>query len=353
MKTPSTRSGPRRLLAITAVGALALVAAVSPGQAASTHSTAGSLTGAGSTLVYPLVSQWSQDYQSSAGVGITYGPVGSGGGIAQITARTVDFGASDAPMTPSQAAAANGVLQIPWALAATVVSYNVPGIKAHLHLTGTALANIFLGQITNWNDPKIKKLNPLAKLPNLKITPVYRSDGSGDTYVFTDFLTQVSAPWRANVGNATQVSFPTGVGAKGNDGVSGVIKSTSGAIGYVSLSYDFANGLQYAVIRNAAGNYPQPSIATITAAAKSVGNIPSSNAISLVNPPKDYPTAYPMSTFTYALVPANSPKADLLKPFLTYAITTGQKFGAKLAFAPLPAKVLSIDKTTIAKIASS
>jgi phosphate transport system substrate-binding protein len=353
MKTPSTRSGPRRLLALTAVGALALVTAVTPGQAASAHSTGSSLTGAGSTLVYPLVSQWGQDYQSTAGVGITYGPVGSGAGIAQISARTVDFGASDAPMTPSQAASANGVLQIPWALAATVVSYNVPGIKAHLHLTGSALANIFLGTITNWNDPKIAKLNPKAKLPNLKITPVYRSDGSGDTYVFTDFLTQVSAPWRANVGNATQVSFPTGVGAKGNDGVAGVIKSTQGAIGYVSLSYDFANGLQFAVIRNAAGNFPQPSITTISAAAKSVGNIPASNAISIVNPSKDYPTAYPMSTFTYALVPANSAKAELLKPFLTYAITTGQKFDAKLAFAPLPAKILTIDKATIAKIAAS
>ena len=214
MTTTSTRSGARRLLAITAVGALALAAAATPGQAASSRSTAGSLTGAGSTLVYPLVSQWGSDYSSSAGVGITYGAVGSGAGIAQITARTVDFGASDAPMTPDQAAAAKGVLQVPWALAATVVSYNVPGVKAHIKLTGSALANIFLGQITNWNDPKLKKLNPKAPLPDLKITPVYRSDGSGDTFVFTDYLTQVSQPWRANVGNATQVQFPTGVGAR-------------------------------------------------------------------------------------------------------------------------------------------
>jgi phosphate transport system substrate-binding protein len=353
MKTPSTRSGPRRLLAITAVGALALVAAVSPGQAASSHSTGGSLTGAGSTLVYPLVSQWGADYQSTAGVGITYGAVGSGAGIAQITARTVDFGASDAPMTPDQSSAAKGVLQIPWALAATVLSYNVPGPKAHIKLTGAILSGIYLGTITNWNDPAIKKLNPKAPLPNLKITPVYRSDGSGDTFVFTDYLTQVSAPWRANVGNATQVQFPTGVGAKGNDGVSGVIKSTPGAIGYVSLSYDFANGLQYALLRNQAGQYVAPSIASISEAAKSLTNIPASNAISIVNPPKAFPKAYPMSTFTYALVPANSAKADLLKPFLMYAITTGQKFDAKLAFAPLPAKVLSVDKATIAKIAAS
>jgi phosphate transport system substrate-binding protein len=353
MTTPSTRSGPRRLLAITAVGALALAAAVSPGQASTSRSTAGTLTGAGSTLVYPLVSQWGADYQSTAGVGITYGAVGSGAGIAQITARTVDFGASDAPMTPDQSSAAKGVLQIPWALAATVVSYNVPGPKAHIRLTGSVLANIFLGQITTWNDPAIKKLNPKAPLPDLEITPVYRSDGSGDTFVFTDYLTQVSAPWRANVGNATQVQFPTGVGAKGNDGVAGVIKSTSGAIGYVSLSYDFANGLQYALLRNAAGQFPAPSIASISEAAKSVSNVPASNSISIVNPSKAFPKAYPMSTFTYALVPARTDKAEMLKPFLTYAITTGQKFGAKLAFAPLPAKILSIDKATIAKIAGA
>jgi phosphate transport system substrate-binding protein len=353
MKTSSTRSGPRRLLALAAVGALALTAAAAPGQAASSRATDGSLTGAGSTLVYPLVSQWGAAYQSSAGVGITYGSVGSGAGIAQISARTVDFGASDAPMTPDQASKANNVLQIPWALAATVVSYNVPGPKAHIHLTGTVLANIFLGQITNWNDPAIKKLNPKAPLPNLKITPVFRSDGSGDTFVFTDYLTQVSAPWRANVGNATQVQFPTGVGAKGNDGVAGVIKSTSGAIGYVSLSYDFANGLQYAVLRNAAGQYVPPSIASISEAAKSVGNVPASNSISIVNPPKTFPKAYPMATFTYALVPAKTSKADLLKPFLMYAITTGQALGAKLAFAPLPGKILNIDKATIAKIAAS
>ena len=196
-------------------------------------------------------------------------------------------------MTPDQASAAKGVLQIPWALAATVVSYNVPGVKAHIQLTGSALANIFLGQITNWNDPKIKKLNPKAPLPDLKITPVYRSDGSGDTFVFTDYLTQVSEPWRANVGNATQVQFPTGVGAKGNDGVAGVIKSTSGAIGYVSLSYDFANGLQYALLRNAAGQFPAPSIASISEAAKSVDEHPGEQQHLDREPAQDVPEGLP------------------------------------------------------------
>jgi phosphate transport system substrate-binding protein len=355
MTNLSTRSTPRRLAAVAAVGALALVAAVTPGQAASDRSSAVSLTGAGSTLVAPLVSAWGKEYSNAS---ITYGPIGSGGGITQISARTVDFGASDAPMTADQQSGANkqgAVVQIPWALAATVVSFNVPGPKAHIHLTGPVLAQIFLGTITNWNDPAIKKLNPKAPLPNLKITPVYRSDGSGDTYVFTDYLTQVNASWRANVGNATQVQFPTGVGAKGNDGVAGVIKSTSGAIGYVSLSYDFANALQYALIQNHAGQYVAPSIASITEASKSITNIPASNAISLVNPGKAFPKAYPMSTFTYALVPVNSSKGAVLKDFLTWAITSGQTIPARaqLAFAPLPAKIVSIDKATIAKIAAT
>ena len=310
MKTSSTRSGPRRLLALAAVGALALTAAAAPGQAASSRSTGGSLDRRREHARVPARVAVGAAYQSSAGVGITYGSIGSGAGIAQITARTVDFGASDAPMTPDQASKANGVLQIPWALAATVVSYNVPGIKAHLHLTGTVLANIFLGQITNWNDPKIKKLNPKAALPNLKITPVYRSDGSGDTFVFTDYLTQVSAPWRANVGNATQVQFPTGVGAKGNDGVAGVIKST---VGRDRLRLALVRLRERPAVRRASQRgravRPQPSIASISEAAKSIGNIPASNSISIVNPPKTFPKAYPMSTFTYALVPAKSSKA--------------------------------------------
>ena len=353
MKTSSTRSGPRRLLALAAVGALALTAAAAPGQAATSRSTGGSLTGAGSTLVYPLVSQWGSAYQSSAGVGITYGSIGSGAGIAQITARTVDFGASDAPMTPDQASKANGVLQIPWALAATVVSYNVPGIKAHLHLTGTAARQHLPRPDHELERPDDQEAEPEGALPNLKITPVYRSDGSGDTFVFTDYLTQVSAPWRANVGNATQVQFPTGVGAKGNDGVAGVIKSTSGAIGYVSLSYDFANGLQYAVLRNAAGQYPQPSIASISEAAKSTGNVPASNSISIVNPPKTFPKAYPMATFTYALVPSEVVEGRPAQavPDLRDHVGPDVRREARLR-AAARARSSTVDTATIAKIGS-
>jgi phosphate transport system substrate-binding protein len=307
------------------------------------------LVGAGSTLVAPIMSAWASDFQKKTGVGVTYGAIGSGAGIAQITARTVDFGASDAPMTADQASKANDVLQVPWALAATLVSYNVQGVK-NIHLSGLVLSRIYLGKIKFWDDPALKALNTKLKLPHLAITPVFRSDGSGDTYVFTDFLSQTSTAWRSAVGNATAVSFPTGVGAKGNDGVAAAVQQTKGAIGYIAISYVLANHMSYALIRNQANKYVVPNVASISAAAATVGNVPSSNAISIVNPPKTAPTAYPLSTFTYALVPHHSPKAALLKQFLNYATTTGQKFGPPLAFAPLPAHILTIDRATIARI---
>ncbi len=307
------------------------------------------LVGAGSTLVAPIMSSWADDWGKSTGNSVTYGPIGSGGGIAQVTARTVDFGASDAPMTADQASAAKDVLQVPWALAATLVAINVPGVK-NIHVSGLVLSRMYLGKIKFWDDPALKILNTKIKLPHLAVTPVYRSDGSGDTYVFTDFLSQTSPSWRSAVGNATQVSFPTGVGGKGNDGVAAVVQKTKGALGYIAISYVLQNKMSYALVRNAANKYVVPNVASISAAAATVENVPASNAISIVNPPSTAPTAYPMSTFTYALVPHHSPKAALLKQFLNYAVTTGQKFGPPLAFAPLPKRILTIDKTTIAKI---
>lgn len=308
------------------------------------------LVGAGSTLVAPLVAQWSNDYATKHGVTITYGAIGSGGGIAQITARTVDFGASDAPFSPDQAKACNGCLQIPWALGATLVSYNVKGAPAKLKLDGPVLADIYLGKITRWNDPKIVALNPGATLPATVIRPVFRSDGSGDTYAFTDFLAKVSPEWKSKKGVSTQVAFTTGIGGKGNDGVAGVLTRQDGSVGYLGISYVFGNKLDYALIRNEAGGFPVPGPASITAAANAVKSIPPDNAISLTNPPASAPGAYPISTFTYALVPESSGKAKTLRGFLTYAIGPGQKFGAKLQFAPLPAKVVDASHETIAKI---
>ena len=298
----------------------------------------------------PLLSQWSNDYGKKTGVTITYGAIGSGGGIAQITARTVDFGASDAPFTPDQEAACKGCLQVPWALAATLVSYNVKGAPTKLKLSGPVLAGIYLGKVTRWNDPAIAALNQGAQLPATKITPVYRSDSSGDTYAFADFLAKVSPEWKSQKGVSTQVNFSAGVGGKGNDGVAAAVGRTDGAIGYLAISYVFSNKLDYALIRNEAGKFPVPGLDSISAAAASVTSIPSDNAISITNPPASAGAAYPISTFTYALVPESSGKAKTLREFLTYAIGDGQKFGAKLQFAPLPARVLEADRKTIARI---
>jgi phosphate transport system substrate-binding protein len=316
----------------------------------STQKSGGSLTGAGSSLVAPLVSAWAVDYEKRTGVHVGYNPVGSGAGIQAITNREVDFGASDAPLTPDQARAAHGVLQIPWALAATLVSYNLKDAPNRLKLSGPIVADIFLGRITKWNDPAIVKLNAGVTLPETDITPVFRSDGSGDTYAFTDYLSKVSPEWKAKVGTSTQVNFPAGVGARGNSGVAGTIKQTDGGIGYLAIAYVFETKLDYALLQNAAGKFPVPGIASIAAAAKTVTSLAADNAVSITNPPASAPDAYPLSTFTYALVPEQSPRASLLKPFLTYAIGDGQRFGKQYRFAPLPNVVLTAGHDAIAKI---
>ena len=308
------------------------------------------LVGAGSTLVAPLVAKWSGDYLQRAGVTVTYGAVGSGAGIAQITGRTVDLGASDAPLTPNQATACKGCLQVPWALAATLVAYNVKGAPSRLRLSGPVLAEIYLGKVTHWNDPAIGRLNPGVQLPATAITPVHRSDGSGDTYAFSNFLAKVSPVWKQTKGVSTTISFPTGVGAKGNDGVAAYLGRNDGSIGYLAISYVFSSNLHYALVQNAAGNFPVPGVPSIEAAAESITSIPADNAISITNPPASAPGAYPISTFTYAIVPQSSPKAAALRAFLTYAVTAGQKFGPPLQFAPLPAKVLDAVRGTIAKV---
>ena len=295
------------------------------------------------------MANWINGFEIKEGIPVKYGAVGSGAGIAQITARTVDFGASDAPLTPEQAAACNGCVQIPWALSATGIGFNVPGVKK-LNLTGPILAGIYFGKITNWNDPKIKKLNPKAKLPNLTITPVFRSDGSGDTYAFTNYLSKISPAWKNEVGYATTVGFKAGVGAKGNSGVTATVTKTPGAIGYISASYLIAAGLGAAAVQNKAGNYEFPNLKNIENAASTVKSVPPSNELNITNPPKKAKTAYPISTFTYAIVPHNAPQKGFLQQFLNYAITKGQDYGAALDFAPLPKVVLSAAKSSIASL---
>jgi phosphate transport system substrate-binding protein len=352
----------RSALMLLATGSVALAAACGSGSAktvtvtnggggSSSSSSSKVLTGAGSTLVYPLVSQWEPDYSTSAGVTITYGAIGSGGGIDQITARAVDFGASDAPLTPDQATACKGCLQIPWALGATTVAYNVSGVPDHLHLTGSVLADIFLGNITTWNDAKIKALNPGVNLPSTKITPIYRSDGSGDSFVFSSYLSAVSPTFKSKIGASTQPPFSVGTAAAKNSGVAASIQSTNGAIGYVALSYIAPDALHAALIQNAAGQYPVPGVPSIKAAAKAVTTVNPDGSITLVNPPASATGAYPLSTYTYAIVPKTSPKASTLKAFLMYAISpTGQAFGPPLGFPELPAAIVASDTQEIAQI---
>jgi len=330
----------KRLISLTVA---ALIASMTAATAIAVA--AGSLTGAGSTLVAPLMAQWTSDFQHRTGISVTYGAVGSGTGIADITSRSVQFGASDAPLTPSQAGACNGCVQIPWGLTATAVAINVNGLHS-IHLTGPVVAKIYLGQITNWNSPQIKKLNKHTNLPSLPITVVYRSDGSGDTYAFTNFLSKESSTWASRIGFATAVSFPTGTGGKGNSGVTAIVSSTNGAIGYIAASYLIGRNLGVAALQNAAGSYEFPNFSNIEAAGKTVTRVPNSNELHIVDPPSSASKAYPLSTFTYAIVPKASSSASLLTQFIKYALTTGQSFGPALDFAPLPKVVVRAAEKT-------
>jgi phosphate ABC transporter phosphate-binding protein len=277
-----------------------------------------------------------------------YGPIGSGGGIEQVTDRTVDFGASDAPLTADQAKACHGCVQIPWALAATAVSYNVPGVSRPLRLTGPVVADLYLGTIKRWNDPRIAKLNPGLRLPSTAVAPVYRSDASGDTFAFTDYLSQVSPAWRSSVGRAsTGVSWPTGTGARGNAGVAATVETTPGAVGYAAIGQAVDSRLHYAEVENRDGAFVAPTTATIAAAARTA-RFGLDNAASIVDPPASAKDAYPISTFTYAIVPRKAAKLAALETFLTYAVTAGQRYAPALEFAPLPRNVVREDRSIIA-----
>jgi phosphate transport system substrate-binding protein len=316
---------------------------------AAARSTGGSLKGAGSTFVFPLVSQWQANYK---GAQITYGSVGSGAGIAAITARTVDFGASDAPLSKDQASACKGCEQIPWALSATSIPYHVPGVSYGLKLTGKILANIYLGHVTHWNDAAIKQLNPGVNLPNLKITPVYRSDASGTSFNFTDYLSRVSPEWQSKVGVGAQPNFPTGVGGRGSSGLAGIVSRTDGAIGYVDIAYSLKNGFKVAKIQNKAGKFQLPGLRGIAAAAATISKVASNGFISVVNPPKSQQLAYPICTFTYVIVPLKANKAATLKQFIGWAVSSGQSFGPPLRFYPLPKIVRTADTKMIRRIHS-
>jgi len=297
-----------------------------------------SLQGAGATFPYPLYSKWMAEYQKiDPKVQINYQSIGSGGGIKQILERTVDFGATDAEMTPQERAKVNATLHhIPMTLGAVVITYNVPGLASGLKLSQEAVAGIFLGKITTWNDPKLTALNPGAKLPASPITVAYRSDGSGTTAVFTEYLAKISPEWKASVGAGKSVKFPIGLGGKGNEGVTGVVKSSPGAIGYVELAYAKQNRMAIAAIRNQVGTFVEPNLDGVTAAAQGQ-KLPEDLCLSLVDGPG--PKTYPISAFSYILVyqeQADATKGKALADFLWWAIHDGQKLGAALDYAPLP-----------------
>lgn len=345
----------KRLLSVGLALALSIAVAACGSSSSGSESSGGSgspLVGAGSTLVAPLMSKWQSDYASKTEETVTYGAIGSGGGIDQITSRTVDFGASDAPLTEEQFEEANGVEQIPWALSGTVPAYNVEGAPEGLKLSGEVLADVYLGKITSWDDPAIAKLNPGASLPSTKVTPVYRSDGSGDTFAFTNYLSTISPEFKSKVGTSTQVKFSTGVGAEKNDGVSAAISQTDGAIGYVGLAYALQNELSMPLIENSAGEFPEPGVKSVEAAADAVSKIGPNNEISLADLPASAKGAYPISTYTYVIVPLESSKAEQLRKFITYAIGPGQEYGPDLDFAPLPKQVAAAGEKAIAKIGS-
>lgn len=313
------------------------------------------LNGAGATFPYPIYSKWFGDYASRTGVKINYQSIGSGGGIRQLSDQTVDFGASDSPMTDAEMAKAKGgpIMHFPTVLGAVVITYNVPGLMQPLKLTGPVIADIFLGKITKWNDTRIGTLNPGVSLPGYDILVVHRSDGSGTTFIFSDYLATVSSQWAKAPGRGKELQWPVGIGAKGNEGVAGQVKQTPGAIGYVELAYAKQNQLPYALLRNASGSWVEPTVESVTeAAAGAVAKLPANTdyRVSIVNAAG--PKSYPISSFTWLLVYKNqrdATKAQKLKDFMKWAFTEGEKSAASLDYAPLPA---SLTERLVARIDS-
>ena len=327
----------------TAVAAFTVVAG---GVAACSHDDGQktSLTGAGATFPYPLYTKWiSELTRAVPGTRINYQSIGSGGGIRQIAERTVDFGATDAPMSDEQMAKTPGIVHIPTCLGAVVITYNLPGVPSGLHLTPEAAAGIFLGTVTDWSDPLLQKDNPGVALPKRPIVSVHRSDGSGTTRIFTDWLTAVSPAWKGGPGAGMSVSFPSGLGAKGNEGVAGQVSTTPGAVGYVELVYAVQNKLAYAAVRNAAGAFVMPTPASITAAGTgALARMPEDLRGSAVDALGA--DAYPISGFTYILLYAkqtDAARGKALVDFLTWSLHEGQAFAEPLSYAPLPPSLVA------------
>jgi len=311
------------------------------------------LNGAGATFPNPMYSKWFSEYHKiHSEVQVNYQPIGSGGGIRQVTAGTVDFGASDMPMTDKQLQESKAkILNIPTVLGAVVPAYNIPGVGGEVKFTPEALAGIFFGKISKWNDKAITGSNPGMNFPDKDIIVVHRSDGSGTSFIWTDYLSKISPEWKAQVGSDTSVKWPIGMGAKNNEGVAGMIRQLSGSIGYVELIYAVQNNIPYGSVRNAAGTFIKASLDSVTAAAASALKMPADFRVSITNAPgKD---AYPISSFTWLLIPAQSKdaaKGKILSDFLSWMVTDGQKMTAALSYAPLPENVVAKVKEAIKQV---
>lgn len=311
------------------------------------------LNGAGATFPNPMYSKWFSEYHKiHSEVQVNYQPIGSGGGIRQVTAGTVDFGASDMPMTDKQLQESKAkILNIPTVLGAVVPAYNIPGVGGEVKFTPEALAGIFFGKISKWNDKAITGSNPGMNFPDKDIIVVHRSDGSGTSFIWTDYLSKISPEWKSQVGSDTSVKWPIGMGGKGNEGVAGLIRQLSGSIGYVELIYAVQNNIPYGSVRNAAGSFIKASLDSVTAAAASALKMPADFRVSITNAPgKD---AYPISSFTWLLIPAQSKdaaKGKILADFLNWMIGDGQKMTSALAYAPLPENVVAKVKEAIKQV---
>jgi phosphate transport system substrate-binding protein len=316
------------------------------------------INAAGATFPYPIYSKWFDVYhQKNGGIQINYASVGSGAGIAQLTNGTVDFGASDGPMNDDQIKDFKekrgvGVLHFPTVLGAAVPTYNIPNVSTDLNFTQKALAGIYLGTITQWNDPEIARANKGVNLPAMGIVVVHRSDGSGTTYIWTDFLSKVSPEWASKVGKKTSVNWPTGLGGKGNEGVSGLVKQTPGAIGYVELIYVIQNNMTYGKVQNADGKFVKADLAGVSAAAAGAAKaMPDDFRVSITNAPGA--AAYPISSFTWLLIPekiSDGTKRDAIKGFLKWMLTDGQEYNEGLAYARLPKPVIAKELKAISQI---
>jgi phosphate transport system substrate-binding protein len=328
--------------------AMALIAALAVVSSAETN-----LNGAGATFPNPIYQKWFTEYHNAHNdVQINYQSIGSGGGIKQLQAGTVDFGASDGPMTDEQLSQTPmKVFHIPTVLGAVVPTYNIQGVTGELKFSGDVLADIYLGNIKKWNDPKLAKDNPGVKFPDEDIAVVHRTDGSGTTYIFTDFLSKVSPAWKDKVGKSTSVNWPVGLGGKGNEGVSGMVKQTEGSIGYVELIYALSNKMPYGSVKNAAGQFVKASLDSVTAAAASVKEMPDDFRVSITNAPGK--TAYPISSFTWLLVPAewaDAGKEKAFVDFLNWMVDKGQTMTTSLEYAPLPKSVAAKVKARIKEV---